>query len=263
MTNIEVVMMKKKFKLSLITLIIAFLSATTAIGESFPKFRIMTEPWIPYQFEENGEIKGVSVDLLVLMLKRIGSKQTRKDIKMYPWARGYHYTQTIQNTILFSTTRTTEREDIFKWVGPIFQNTILLIAKKDRHIKINSPEELKDYSIGTVIYDVGEQYMVKLGFTLEQLSRNTAYVNSIRMLEGNRIDMVVMSWGSFSSFAESCEINPNLFEGVFVVKSDDIYYAFHKDTPDWIIKKFQNAFNELKTDGKLDELMKKYKSNTK
>ena len=255
--------MKKKFKLSLVTLTIAFLSATTAIGESLPKFKIMTEPWIPYQFEENGQIKGISVDLLVLILNRVGSKQNRKDIKMYPWARGYRYAQKKQNTILFSTTKTTERKDIFKWVGPIFQNTILLIAKKDRDIKINSTEELKNYTIGTVIDDVGEQYMVKLGLNIKQLARNTSYINTIKMLAINRIDVVVMSWNSFSSFAESCEINPNLFEGVFVVKSDDIYYAFHKDTPDWIIKRFQNAFNELKTGGKLDELMKKYKSITK
>ena len=251
-------MMMGKFKLSLT--IIIFFSASIAIGESLPKFQIMTEPWIPYQFEENGEIKGISVDLLVLILNRVGSKQNRKDIKMYPWARGYFYAQKKQNTILFSTTKTAERKDIFKWVGPIFQNTILLIAKKDRHIKINSTEELKKYTIGTVIDDVGEQYLVKLGLNMKQLTRNTAYVNTIKMLVINRIDMVVMSWNSFSSFAKSCNINPKLFEGVFVVKSDDIYYAFYKGTPDWIIEKFQNAFDELKNEGKLDELIKKYKS---
>ena len=30
----------------------------------------MTEEWVPYQYEKDGELVGISVDLLVLLLER-------------------------------------------------------------------------------------------------------------------------------------------------------------------------------------------------
>ena len=92
-------------------------------AEGLPVFTIMTEDWKPYQFEENGELKGVAVEILALILKEIQSNQTVADIKILPWARGYLIAKSEKNAILFSMTRTPERDSQFKWVGPIFQNT--------------------------------------------------------------------------------------------------------------------------------------------
>ena len=97
-------------------------AAITAADEPMPDFRIMTEHWVPYQFKENDTIRGISVDLLVDLLDRVGSRQGRADIEMVPWARGYRYAQKIKNAILFLTSRTPEREHLFKWVGPVIQN---------------------------------------------------------------------------------------------------------------------------------------------
>jgi polar amino acid transport system substrate-binding protein len=69
------------------------------------------------------------------------------DIKLVPWARGYHLVQTTENTILLSTTRIEEREKMFKWVGPIFQNTSGLIAKKARGLKIGGVEDIRKYKV--------------------------------------------------------------------------------------------------------------------
>ncbi len=246
---------------SIVALIVIFFGATTIItsAETLPDFMIMTEPWTPWQFEENGNVKGIAVDLLVLMLERVGSGQNHDDIKMYPWARGYMTVQRKENTILFSTTRTKKREKMFKWVGPIFQNSSYLIAKKDKHIKIKSLKELKNYNIGTVIDDVGEEYMNKLGIGIDQLDRTTSNFRNIEKLNFNRIDMIVQSWEGFCYDAKELNINPNLFETVYLADVKDISYAFYKGTPDWIIKKFQKALDELKEEGKLDELIKRYK----
>ena len=251
----------KSVSLAIILGIVFMLS--TALAETLPKFTIMTERWVPYQFEENEKIQGVAVDFLILMLARVGSSQNRNDIKMYPWARGYKYAQNKENTILFSTTRTEERKKMFKWVGPIFQNTTGLIAKKDKNIIINSPKDLKKYKIGTTREDVGEQYMVKLGISLDQLQRSNSYISNLKKLNRDRIDFVVSGFPGFSNDAKSIGINPDLFEIVFIVKTADISYAFYKGTPDWIINKFQKALDELKAEGKFDELMDKYKDYTK
>ncbi len=238
---------------------IAVFNVSTMSAQTIPQFTIMTEQWIPYQFVEDGKIQGLAVDCLVLMLERVGSSQNRNDINIVPWARGYIFTQKEKNTILFSTTRTKEREKMFKWVGPIFQNTMALIAKKEKNVIINSPEDLIKYEIGTVRNDVGEQYMVKLGMSLDQVQRNKSYIMNIQKLILDRIDIIVSSFAAVSNNAKSLGIDPDLFETVFIVNTDDIAYAFHKGTPDWIINKFQNALNELKAQGKFDQLQDKYK----
>jgi polar amino acid transport system substrate-binding protein len=67
------------------------------------------------------------------MLTIAGAKKSRADIKIWPWARGYETALKEKNTVLFSTTRTEARENLFKWVGPIMPSRIVLVAKKTEH----------------------------------------------------------------------------------------------------------------------------------
>lgn len=242
-------------------IIVVLLSLSVAISraaEPLPQFQIMTETWPPFQIEENGEIKGVVVDLLVLMLERVGSFQNRDDIRIYPWARAYSNAQKQENTILFSTTRTGEREKMFKWVGPIFQNTTVLIARKERNIKIGKAADLKKYRFATVIDDVGEQYLQRYGIPLAKMSRNSDRVATIRMLTLKRADLIVQSWQGFSEDVESAGYDLDEFEVVFTINTANMCFAFYKETPDWIIEKFQMALDALRAQGKVAELKKKY-----
>ncbi len=229
------------------------------LGQDLPLFHIMTEDWVPYQYEKDGKLEGVAVDLLVLILDRIGSIQTRKDINIYPWARGYDMLQHIENTILFSTTRTLEREHLFEWVGPIFQNSTFLIGKKSKHFRINSADELKNYRIGTIIDDASELYLIRLGVPLKQFQRNTTSLNNLKKMGIDRIDMIVSGWIAFENDAKRLSMNPNHYEKVYHIETADVSYAFNIKTPDWIIQKFQSALDEIKSEGKLDKIINKYK----
>ena len=69
----------------IIIILSALLIAMAPVAaETLPKFKIMTEDWVPYQFYEGTELRGISVDLMVEMLERTGSSQTRNDIKLLP-----------------------------------------------------------------------------------------------------------------------------------------------------------------------------------
>lgn len=228
------------------------------MAQELPPFNILTEDWKPYQYKENGQLKGIAVDLLVRLLDKTGSAQTRKDIKLFPWARGYQLLQNQKHTILFSTTRTRKREGLFKWVGPIFQNTTYLIGRKNQNISIRSVEDLGQYRVGTIIGDVSEEYMVNLGIPLHKLQRNVKAVYNIKKLAIGRIDLVVCGWIAFVNDAREAGIDPELYGPVFTVDIADVSYAFHHETPDWIIKRFQVALDEIKTQGVLNELFKRY-----
>jgi len=251
-------MKKNVFMVGLAMLLIAVLSGTTAADEPMPEFHIMTEHWIPYQFVKDDTLQGISVDLLVDLLKRVGSHQGRADIEIVPWARGYRFAQKEENAILFLTSRTPQRETLFKWVGPVIQNRWELIAKKNRHLRFDSQAELLNYTYGTVIDDVGEQFLINLGIQKDRLERTSAYANCIKMLRADRVDMVAMSWETFSLFASQEGIDTASYESVSTLASSDLYYAFYKNTPQWIVAKFQTTLDELKAEGRLDALRKKY-----
>ena len=81
----------------------------------------------------------------------------------------YRSKLTKPKTYLFSTTRTVDREQLFKWVGPIAVNRVVLIAAKERNLKINSVAELENYGIGVVGDDVAEQFLLNAGVPKENL----------------------------------------------------------------------------------------------
>ncbi|WP_407644451.1 transporter substrate-binding domain-containing protein [Dongshaea marina] len=73
----------------------------------------------PNNFVEKGELKGAAVELLLAASKQAGSPVSKADIKVYPWARAYNDALKGPNKVVFATTRTKEREKLFKWAGPI------------------------------------------------------------------------------------------------------------------------------------------------
>jgi len=251
---------EKKMRIVLFLLGLCILLVSPVMADSMPEFLIMTEESPPYNFEKDDQVMGIAVDMMVLMLERIGSKQRRENIVYWPWARGYKKIQNTPNTILFSTTRTEERENMFKWVCSIVEIKQLLFAAKNRNIKINSKEDLKKYRIGTYLGDVTEQLLVsKVGLNLKDFDRSSKAINSVKKLARNRNDMVAANEESFFARVEQAGLNKDDYEPVYTLSNNRICYAFHKDIPDSIIQKFQNALDELKKEGKYDEIMKKYK----
>ncbi len=82
----------------------------------------MAEDYAPANYLENGKLKGISVQILKLMWEKMGYPE--QQVVVYPWARGYFYIKTKKNHVLFTMSRTKEREKLFKWVGPIFYTSL-------------------------------------------------------------------------------------------------------------------------------------------
>jgi len=231
----------------------------TTHATNIPKLTMMTENWKPYNFEQNGVVKGISVDILALMLKKTGSTQSRSEIKIYPWVRAYTLVKEKANTVIFSTTRTKQREKMFKWVGPIFNVEFNLYALKKKNIKINSFKDLKKHKIGTLRGDVTEDLLVKYaGIQLSDLDRVYSNVANIKKLSAERVALIAESKNTLMTTYKEAGLNYDDFESVFILDKKNMYYAFHKETPDALIALFQKAFDEIKSEGKLDEIFHRY-----
>ena len=250
-----------KIKKTLFYLLILLSISASGFTQSVDKLVLMTENYPPYNFKDNASLQGISVDLLVLILNTLHSNQSIDNIKLLPWARGYQNLLRMKNTCLFSTTRTKERENLFKWVGPISSTTISLIAKKDKKIKIDSMKDLRNYRVGVIINDIGEQLMINAGIKLKKLDRiggvNVTHT-SIKKLNKDRIDVWAYEENVAKWEIKANGFNPNEYETVYTLKKGELYYAFHIETQDALIQKVQNALDELKKDGIYQEVLNKY-----
>ncbi len=248
-----------KVGVGLLIILLSLLRPLSAGADALPNLKIVTEYWSPFQYTEMGQLKGISVDLLDEVLKRAGSSQTREDFVVLPWIRAYQLAQTTPNTLLFSVTRTPEREALFRWVGPIFENATYLIARKDRRIRINDPKDLLRYRFGTIREDASEVFLRRHGINEDQFTRNAKTVTNLSMLNAGRVDMVVCGWDALLEDAEIAGLDPGQFEIVYEIDSSEVSYALHLDTPDSIVTALQDALDELKAEGTYQQIWKKYK----
>lgn len=164
---------------------------------------------------------------------------------------GYGLAQDKENTVLFSTTRTEARENLFKWVGPITPTRVSVVAKKDRNIKISSFDDFAAYKIGAVREDIGELLLKRNGVSTDKIQKINSSKIAARMLVANRIDM----WAYEESVAywNLKDEGQNLgdFEVVFVLEESDLYFAIQKDTDDTLVSRLQSALDSVRAADKM------------
>lgn len=241
----------------IILLLLTLIATLTSIyANDTDKIRYMTEEYPPYNFMIDSQVKGISPDLLRLMWKKMHMQE--QPIEMLPWARGYKLTLNKQNHLLMSMTRIKEREELFKWVGPIASSKYVFITLTNSKIDISSIEEVKNYRIGNIRGDATEQMLKSANFKNENIIKINKITQAIKMLKAKRIDFIAFEEGSFFKILKEQNEDIQNFKSVLIFKEVEDYYAFNKNTPEHTIKKFQDALNSLKKEHKeiLDYYMK-------
>ena len=217
------------------------------------KMQIFTENSPPANYLADGRLKGLSVDIVREILRRLNLPD---NIQAVPWARGYTLALTQPNVALFSTTRLPQREKLFKWVGPLYSQTWGFYARKDSTINIGSLAQAKTISrIGTYHKDAKEQYLLANGF--RNLVSTNKNLSNIRHIMNGSIDLWVSSDFNMPYLAKQAGINPDRLKLVFPFKRVQNYIAFSIQSPDTLVNRWQQTLDELIQDGTYDRLCTK------
>lgn len=249
----------KKLFFGVLVVVFSCALVNYAYAESIDEFEILTEQYPPYNFQENDELKGITLELVDGMLRKMGASKSKADIRIWPWARAYKTVQENSKTILFSMTRTVERENMFKWVGPTASSRTILLARKDSNIRISDPSDFAKYRIGVVRDDIGQQRLVHdYGINKDVLARGADALTNVKKLDLGRIDCFAYDEKVAKWTLKNAGLNVDDFEEVYIVSSDDHYIAFHKETSDQLIAEAQTAVDEIKSSGEYDMIVDKY-----
>lgn len=224
-------------------------AAQTALSAPI-KMQIYTEDSPPANYLENGRLKGLSVDIVREILSRLNMPD---NIQVVPWARGYTLALAQPGVALFSTTRLPQREELFKWVGPLYHQTWGFYARKDSMINISSLDQARAVPrIGTYYKDAKEQYLLANGFR-NLVSTNNNRGNIRHLMDGS-IDLWVSSDFNMPYQAQQAGINPDRLKLVFPFKRVQNYIAFSNQSPDALVALWQQTLDELKKDGTYERM---------
>jgi polar amino acid transport system substrate-binding protein len=206
----------------------------------------VTEAYPPYNFSDNNILRGIAVDLLVLASQQTTAPVQRSQIRLMPWARSYRDAQKKPNYVLFSTTRTPEREKLFKWAGPIADSRVVLIAKKSRAIRISSPADLQHLRIGSIRDDVGEQLVRSLGVPDSQLNLAANADAMVQQLQAGRTDLWASNETVAQWFIRNAGLEPDDFESVYLLQEGQLWYAFNLEVSDAQVGELQKALDTIR-----------------
>jgi len=253
-------------KIVLLVSLVLFSLSSVCTALTLEDIKWYTEEYPPYNYVENGNLKGISVDLLLAAWKKMGLNKTAKDIKVVPWARGVKMVKTKPGTCLFATTITSERKDVLGWkfVYPIplvnEEPENHVIARKDKNISFDSIEDLKKYKgrFGVVRGDVGEGLLIGAGVNSAKLDKAANPVSLVKKLDKGRYDLISYSFTTASTKMKANAIDPNKFEIVFAFPPKPMGYAFYHSTDPALLKKMQEALDALHSDGTAEKIRLKY-----
>ncbi len=217
--------------------------AGTAAGAA--ELQLLTEENPPLNFSQNGQPRGLSIDVVQEIQRRVGNTDP---IEVQPWARAYRTATTVPNVALFGTARTAVREELFHWVGPVATAVASLYSKRGAGLRIASLDDAKSVERILVVRDFyTHQLLQKLGFAnLELVAKPETMV---KITVNGRAPLMFIGNLTLPDLLEKAGATRSDVELVYTVTSIQTYIAFSLGTPKGVVASWQAALGGMKRDG--------------
>jgi polar amino acid transport system substrate-binding protein len=212
---------------------------------------LTTEAAPPYSVREGERVVGIGADTVREIMGRAGIDHT---IELLPWKRAYTAALERSDACVFSTTRTPEREPLFKWIGPIGEANWVLMARADRKLHLESLEDARPYRIGTYNGDARDQYLRSRGFNTDPAPNE---VLNLRKLMANRIDLWAASLRRGSVALQRMGYADKVVP-VLVFNRISVYLACNRAVPDAMTARMDAALAAMERDGTVQRILHRY-----
>ncbi|WP_339523959.1 substrate-binding periplasmic protein [Pseudomonas sp. EA_35y_Pfl2_R111] len=196
----------------------------------------------PKYFEEDGEAKGIVVDISKHCLDQM---QVPYKIQLLPWKRAYTMAERSEGGVI-GLSISDERLILFDFSEPIFTEHIVLVVQKGREFAYQDVTDLKDKLIGVTI---GTSYGTVYDEAVTNGSLTIVGFNDTRsglgMLQRGRIDAILL--GSSIDIRRLAQSWPGLQSDAFTTlpvpfKSDSKHMGIAKTLKmGWFLEQFNQC----------------------
>ncbi len=170
--------------LSLLTAMFLTCLSLSAQGE---KLRIVTDPWAPYAYQQNGKGMGIDYDVTARVFERLG---VEVEWQFLPWKRCLAMLAQGEADGVLDIFHTSEREATLLYPDePLSDVQFVLFQNTAKPHEVSSLDDLQGLTLGTSAgYNYGEAFMQATAFRREAAATQEA---NFGKLIRNRVDLVI------------------------------------------------------------------------
>lgn len=214
----------------------------------------LTEENPPLNFDRNGQVTGVAVNVLREMLKRA---ELSADFKILPWTQALSQAQKDPEVCVFSAVRNIEREKTLRWIGPITRGEWSFFAREGFPPDLKKLDQLTPFRVG-VMNDARAAYIRSRGFANLVHTENNA--DFPKMLTTNKdepgkIDLWVTQSMGAQDLAKRAGV-ADLKMVFSTVMSQDYWLACNPQTADQTLKSLIAAIAAMRKDGSYFKILR-------
>lgn len=236
------------------------MAALLALGAGLPdaradqgrKWHVVTSHLPPLVLENAPGRPGALYELVMELARRL---QLAPAVEFVPWRRALFLSTTLPATAIFPLTRVPERETKFRWLAPLYEESYVLLARRDGDFDVDHPERMKTRRITLLRGAAQAAILRELGYT------NFVEASSIdevhRFLLGGMADAAIgeraivqsslKSHGALSDFRISAP-----------VRTTTAWLAASLDVTEAEAQRFQQAKAAMTADGTTHRILAKY-----
>lgn len=234
--------------------LLCLLLGTPVRAESY---LVVTEEWAPYNYLENNRLTGMTTEIVQAIMALTGDDFP---IEVLPSMRSSRVLKTRPKTILYSMFRTAEREPLYKWIGPIVEESIYPYQLADARQPVNSLEQLLQApQITTRNAGLIPEVLQSRGFRNLDKSA-TGSLQLYRMLLAGRTEIIVGDTpAGMAYYSRQLNIAPGTLRKVPVeLYRSSLYIAFSPDSEDRVVAAWAQALEKLRRSGELERIQRQY-----
>jgi len=242
-------MRRKAFGYILLAILSGWLSIPRpALCGSADQVRFYVDGLPPYAVvHPHGPPTGFAVELMGEMMRAVGERFDPDGVMVMNWARAIHHVETAPDTCLLILARLPERLGRYKWVGPLDELPIWVIAHKDAGVAVNRVEDLLNYRVGMVRDTAPHHVLIR---ELPGIGQNLVLVSGIpallRMLREGRVDVVIQATEAARTRMVREGMDTDEYAAVFMFGKMPIYFGFNQSVDDAFLGRLQTALDRLK-----------------
>lgn len=225
-----------------------------------PDLTIFTEEFPPYNYMEDGKLTGINIKMVRAMCEHAG---LTCHFEAWPWNRAFRAALNTPDSGLVSTARTYEREDLFKWLGPLSsgQSCVFKLASRE-DIEVPDMASLAQYSIGSASDSAYNKILNTLGFYEDKnLILYPRKFGDVKPFAAGRIDFIVASALSIENQLAHGDLDITDIEPVFMIDPvllNGNFLAMNLNTNKEILAALQSAYTDLMSQNYLAAIESEY-----
>ncbi len=235
----------------------AFVAVTSHVTAFADTLSVVTLHYPPYAYEENGEVKGFSADLLKEVFRRMDIPM---QIKVLPWKRALKMVKDGKADAVFLAFKTEDREKFADFPEEVFiTEPTSLFVRKDSDITWDGElSSMSTYKFARPLgYSSGTDFdnAVKNG-VIPHIEGSGSPQITIRKLIKRRVDILVANRYVILDELKKMDKVGEIKELKPVINEDPSYLAFSKKRDmKATIKKYNEVIKQMKDDGSYQKII--------